>query len=179
MADVALQPDHFLVSTDLVSKDHDFCSDAAVVDLGVLKELLHLLLQLFSVLGNDLRRPDFDKVHQLHHAVQLVNDVSAEVLPLKGPSLHELGNGPLYSFFQAVPYLLFIQGLLLHSEDLRIPGQRGHTDIIVQTELFLHLPEPFHILLCQRRIVFQHCLPLRQILVANKNIHLASGDRLL
>ena len=174
--DVALKPHQLLVHAYLVSVDGHFLEDPAVIDDAVSDQLLYFFVQALLVSSYDLRRALRDKIHMALHLVQLAHQIVPEEFSLPGPGLQEVLRRLAHNRAQALPQLYGIHGLLFHREDVRIFGQGGDSDVVVEPVFLCHLPEIPEVLSGDLSVVFDLHVRFLQILVSDVNIHFAASD---
>ena len=90
MLDVAAESHDLLVHTNLIRENSHFGSDTALLNLGIGKELLHLILQLRPVLGHNLRRTLLHIIHMNQQLVELRGQIPLQILALRHAGGYEL-----------------------------------------------------------------------------------------
>ena len=179
MLDMAFQPYHFFICTDLVREDHNLSRNPSFVNLGVPKKLLHFRFQLLPVFSNDLRRSLFNPGNNFQHSIQFANDILFQVLTFCSLGLYKLFACAFHCFFKTTPQFFLIHRLFFHRKDFRAACKCGYPHIIVKPKLFFHLLKACHIFFCQLLVIFQSHLAFCHIFIPDENINLSSLHILL
>ena len=153
MYDMTLQSYDLFICTDLICINHNFCCNTILLNLRIFKKFFNFGFQLFSILGNDLRRTLLDKCYHLKNSIELCKNIFSKMFSLCSPCSYKSVNGSIQCFFKSLPKFIGILTALFHCKYLRISGKCRHTDIILNAKLFFHLLEIFKIFCCQTFII--------------------------
>ena len=126
---MAAETDSLLSHGDLVGEDGGLGEDAGGVDLGVGQDLVHPRLQLGPIVRHGLGGALLYQSHLLLDGVRPGEDVGLHPLPLPGPHLVEVGQGPVQDRVNVGGHGLGILLRLLGQQDLRKAGQQRHRDV--------------------------------------------------